>query len=87
MADLYEEELFKKAIETYGEDAQMIVAMEEMGELIQALSRYLVDKPSNVEEEIADVLIMLNQLKLLFDNKEIRKFYKKKLKRLEKNLI
>ena len=56
-------EVFEKAINTFGETPQKIVAMEEMGELIQAISKDLRGKEHNVEEEIADVEIMLQQMK------------------------
>ena len=44
-----------KALETYGPAIQKVVAMEECGELIQAISKSLRDKDHNVEEEIAQV--------------------------------
>jgi len=49
----------KKAIDTFGGAIQQVVAMEEMGELIQAISKSIRCKSNNVEEEIADVEIML----------------------------
>lgn len=62
-----------KAIDTYGEDSQTNIAVEEMSELIKALMKLRrndVDKKEifrNVAEEIADVEIMLEQLKLIFN--------------------
>ena len=35
-----EQEILKKAIETYGEREQSAVAMEECGELIRAINKY-----------------------------------------------
>jgi len=67
-----QEEIFKKSIEIYGKDAQCRQAMEECAELIQAINkclRYPNDdfKVTNLIEEIADVKIMLFQLKEMFE--------------------
>ena len=72
-----------KAIRRFGEYQQIEMAIEEMSELIQALSKYKRGKQHNVEEEIADVSIMLTQLKIMFDLKEIENQREFKLKRLE----
>lgn len=66
----------RKAVEKFGVDIQQIVAMEELGELIQAISkiaRWECNQSEDLEtlfnyidylaEEIADVEIMLEQLK------------------------
>ncbi len=66
----------RKAVEKFGIDIQQIVAMEELGELIQAISKIarwecnqsedveiLLEYIDNLAEEIADVEIMLEQLK------------------------
>ena len=66
----------RKAVETFGVDLQQMVAMEELGELIQAISKIarwecsqsedleiLLEYIDNLAEEIADVEIMLEQLK------------------------
>lgn len=91
------------AIETYGKDAQLTKAVEEMSELTKALCKYkecqrkydnpLNRKPqevySNIEEEIADVFIMLVQLLAFFRGREsvsITKIVWDKLDRLKDNL-
>lgn len=56
----------EKAIFTYGADHQKIKAIEELGELIQALSNGLIGRTHNIEEEMADVFIMLCQLKKMY---------------------
>lgn len=65
----------RKTVETFDIDIQQIVAIEELGELIQAISKIarweydgknleeLSDVQDNLAEEIADVEIMLEQLK------------------------
>lgn len=73
----------KKALDTWGPAIQQVVAMEEMGELIQAISKALRCKTHNVEEEIADVEIMIMQLRIIFDNKKVDEIKQAKLKRLK----
>ncbi|MGL5440816.1 MAG: hypothetical protein ACRDA4_10640 [Filifactoraceae bacterium] len=79
-----EKDIYKAAILEFGENAQKVKSIEEMAELTQALIKEILNGKgsSNVEEEIADVQIMLNQLKMMYDPKEINKFIDFKLKRL-----
>ena len=72
----------QKAIYTYGAEHQQIKALEELGELIQAISRSILGQEHNVEEEIADVEIMLVQLRMMFTAKDIDEMKMKKLERL-----
>ncbi len=86
----YQNQICKRAVNTYGKTAQLIMAMEEMSELIQALSKDIRGETDieNIAEEIADVEIMLTQLKIIFDCKEqvnSQKF--RKISRLEERLI
>ena len=57
--------VYKKAWEKYGEIAQMIVALEELSELQKEITKYLRGKDNfeNIEEEIADVELMIAQIK------------------------
>ena len=77
-----------KAINQFGGNNQLIVAMEELGELIQAISKVLRGKETddNFEEEIADVDIMLTQLKILGNLREIEKWRNYKLNRLKERI-
>lgn len=61
-------EIYKAAIEHYGRETQMLVCMEEMAELIQAICKRLrgYDNFDNFSEEMADVSIMLRQLYMMF---------------------
>lgn len=73
-----------KAVETYGYRAQQAMAIEEMSELTKAICKFWRHKNKetydDVLEEMADVEIMLDQLKMMFsDPKEIRE---KKIHRL-----
>ena len=76
----------KKAIDTFGQAIQKVVAMEEMAELTQAISKSLRGENHNVEEEIADVEIMIIQLKLMYENVKVEEIKQKKLQRLERVL-
>lgn len=73
------------AVENYGIDNQCIVAIEELSELEKELCKHLrgVGNADHVAEEIADVLIVLEQLISIFDCKlEVMEWQEKKLKRL-----
>ena len=75
-----------KAINKYGEENQKLIAVEELAELQQALSKHRRGLKHNVEEEIADVKIMLWQLELMYDKKKIEDWVEKKISRLDKRL-
>lgn len=81
-------EIYKMAIETWGEDSQMRVAQEEAAELIKAISKWFrnIDIGDNLEEEVADVEIMIEQLKIMLDRELINKKKQEKLKRLKKKI-
>lgn len=82
-----EYEIVKAAIETFGEKPQEEVAIEECSELIQAITHKHRGRNHNIAEEIADVEIMLMQLKLI--NKcasEVSGIRKRKIERLAKRL-
>lgn len=61
-------EVLQRALDTYGSALQIVVMMEEMSKLQKELCKYLRGKysPANIAEEIADVEIMLEQMKMLF---------------------
>lgn len=80
----------EKAIETYGKDMQLNVAIEELSELIKEIckSKRGSDNRDNIIEEMADCYIMLDQLTIIFGIKasEIIAMTDKKLARLENRL-
>lgn len=67
-------DIMLQAIHRYGEAAQIDMAVEEMAELTKALCKVKRATPgaaataaiANVIEEIADVQIMIDQLRLIF---------------------
>lgn len=80
-------DLLKAAISTYGAEAQEQVAMEECAELIQAISHKHRGRPHNIAEEIADVDIMLAQLRIINNcEDEVSRYIDEKLRRLIRRL-
>ncbi len=77
--------ILRAAIKHYGVGTQWSKAIEELSELIRALAR--ADDRDNIAEEMADVRIMLDQLEIIFHNRDlVREWELKKLKRLDKRL-
>ena len=84
-----EQDIFRSAIETYGEVMQITVAFEEMSELQKELCKYLRGSGSqeNIAEEIADVEIMMEQMKMLFNcEAAVLQVREKKVKRLKERM-
>lgn len=81
--------LYQKAMDTYGLENQTMMVFEEMAELQKELCKALRGfiNTKNIAEEIADVEIMLEQMKQhykIYEMVEEAKIYK--LNRLENNL-
>ena len=72
---------------TFGENAQCIKAMEECGEIIHALARKVQGQDpdfDNICEEIADVEILMEQMRVVFGDAFIDKWKQNKLEKLNK---
>ncbi len=80
------EELFDACFEKWGTHAQILMAMEEMGELIQALSRYVNGRNHNAMEELADALLMLEQLAYIMGRGKIQEIQAEKIARIWERL-
>lgn len=76
--------IYTQAIKHFGESAQTDMLIEEMAELTQALLKKRRGKEHNVEEEFADVEILMNQIYQTIDGEKVLQFREAKLKRLEK---
>lgn len=78
--------IINEAIETYGRNVQTIVAIEELSELQKELTKYLRSNgdKQHLEEEIADVEIMLEQIKIMYNASDtaIENFHNSKMIRL-----
>ena len=70
----------KRAIEKYGKQAQTTQAMQELAELIVALTKGGI---SNIAEEVVDVEIMLEQVKYMYGVEGLDVIREAKLKRLD----
>ena len=87
-------DLIKRIISTYGIENQMLQCIEEMGELIVAIHKYIragfddtcVDAYTNVIEEIADVQIMIEQMRWMFDGAAVDEVIVEKLERMEERI-
>jgi NTP pyrophosphatase (non-canonical NTP hydrolase) len=83
-----DKETYKKLIERFGNKHQMAVAIEECMELSKELTKAIRDKGNDMKiaEEIADVLICLEQVALMFsiDREMVSIFKEFKLTRLRK---
>jgi hypothetical protein len=70
-------DILEKAIKHYGAENQIMQSVEEMAELIQAISKCIrykddVEARQHIAEEIADTLIMISQLIIIFDITEYK---------------
>lgn len=89
-------QLLERVITSNGINKQLDVAIEELSELLQAICKIKRREPDeclnedyliNLAEEMADVEIVLAELKLIFGNEDDVKSLKcDKLTRLEKRL-
>ena len=80
---------WETVIRAFGPQNQKIKAMEEMSELIHAISRDLENEtdPENIAEEMADTFIMLEQLLIIYDNwGDVYRFMRLKEERMRRKL-
>ena len=87
-------EFCKLALDTWGEDAQIRMCIEEMSELTKELCKYmrmlrnenvdvskLEEVKSNIIEETADVLNCAEQMALIFGEEKVNAIRKQKVDR------
>lgn len=88
-----DKELVKKVIHKHGTVTQSMIAMEECSELIQAISKCLRSKDliptetrEHLIEEMADVMICLEQLMVMYSitDEELISWIERKELRLKK---
>lgn len=76
------------AISVFGEHAQEEVAIEECSELIQAITHKHRGREHNIAEEIADVEIVLEQLKIINNcANKVKQIRQEKIDRLLENVL
>ena len=80
-------EIERRAVETYGPLNQKIKLFEELSELQNAIckERWGRDTVDHIAEEIADVLILFNQMLIIYDidPETVNDYFRSKLLRLE----
>lgn len=81
---------YKQAIKTYGKKAQKLMAIEEMSELTKEICkdfRGMLDR-EHLIEEMADVLVTIDQLILMYEIDDVTVFNAccKKIERLKERL-
>lgn len=82
------EKILHNAIYVYGQEKQIDMAVEEVGELLAAINRCKRGRVgvSAVQEEIADVKIVIDQLAIIFGESDVYNFEKLKLARLKERI-
>jgi len=88
------ESIFEKALNKYGCPNQVDQTIEECAELIVAFNHerrndridLAIDHAKKVITELADVAIMLEQMKLIYGKEKFREEYERKIRRLERRL-
>lgn len=78
-------ELYRRALNKWGEQAQFDQVIEECAELTTALLHYRRDKAdaTSVIDEMADVILILGQLRWMFGAGEVESAMERKRAKLE----
>lgn len=81
-------QIIAQAVAHYGHSNQVLQAIEEMNELCVELTHHLRGRNGvrDVAEEIADCMIMMRQLRLMFGEQLVDWFVDEKLDRLQGRL-
>jgi len=87
-----EKSIYERAIEKWGIETQIKMCIEELSELIQVLIKYgrkiNGSNRNDIAEEIADVELMIEQMKVAFNiHKDVEEWKHEKIQRLEGFLI
>lgn len=80
------QDLLMRAINKFGIGKQRLKAAEETGELNTAFLKDAQGLPHNVEEEMAEVYIMLAQMRLVYNQYTIDGYIEAKLERLKRKI-
>mgnify|MGYP001625262409 CR=1 FL=1 len=76
----------KQAVDTYGKTHQIVICAEELAGLIKELSKNVqgLENLPQIAEKVANVEIMLEQIKIIFDlHKAVSNARLSKLRRLQ----
>ena len=81
--------LYKEAVDLFGKEHQLLVTMGELAEASADIARHKIRPNEHNEqeliEELADVCIMMEQMRVIYGNKLINAIYKK-LNKLERRI-
>ena len=80
--------LYRKAIEMWGVPAQVMMVVEEVGEMLNALAKFNRDRstPQEIITELVDVWILMEQMAVVFGVEQFEKEKEYKLQRLKERL-
>lgn len=81
--------VYRRAIDTFGEEAQLWMVIEEMSELAKEICKHQRGKrsPVDIADEIADVTIMLEQATMIFGVDDlVREHIDAKIARLKERM-
>ena len=80
------QEVYRQALDVFGAEAQLVVALEELSEAQKEICKFLRGKgdPEHLTEEIADAQIMLEQVQMLcgIDDGAVQEQMDSKIERL-----
>lgn len=81
-------DLYNKALNAYGINAQLWVLIEEMAELANEVAKLMRERSGKQEiiTELADVKIMVEQIAFFFGYNEVNVEMHRKLERLEERI-
>jgi NTP pyrophosphatase (non-canonical NTP hydrolase) len=83
-------DIMKAAIRKNGKPMQTVVAIEELSELQKELTKFIRGKGNreNLIEEVADVLVMITQIQLMYHipDDDVEKVMHFKLNRLKERI-
>ena len=84
------DKIISQAIEIFGEDIQLTVAVEELSELTKEICKYKRgnNNKSEILEEMADCYIVLAELQKIFkiDSNDLNNMIKYKIERLRRRM-
>lgn len=82
------DDICRRALSHWGDDHQMLKTVEECNELANALMHYIDNRATaeDVVTELADMVVMLNQMLIVFGTHQVDEEIHRKYERL-KNMI
>lgn len=80
-------EIYKKAVKTWGKTSQLDMLVEECAEVIVAVKKLkrfgTLNERIKLEKEVADVEIMCEQFRIVYEDNQVDRYKLEKLERLE----